>query len=42
MWCVAGMYEVLRIKVGGIRTYLHVIVTGVRLQGLAKKKMKVL
>ena len=32
--CVVGMYEVLRFKVGGIYTYHHVIVTGIRLKGL--------
>jgi len=34
---VAGMYEVLRIKVGGVRTYHHIIVTGIRLEGQTEK-----
>jgi hypothetical protein len=35
---VAGMNEVLRIKVGGIHAYHQVIVTGIRLEGLTKEK----
>ena len=31
------MYEVLRIKVGGVRTYHHIIVTGIRLEGQTEK-----
>jgi hypothetical protein len=35
---VAGINEVLCIKVGGIHNYHHVIITGIRLEGLTKKK----
>ena len=37
MFCVGGTNEVLCIKVGGIHTYHHIIVIGIRLEGLTKK-----